>query len=106
MMDGLDRTARGVAARDAEINGRPPRIAPLRPDEIDEEAYAVVTAMRAAICGPPTRGSLECNATFLRHPQLCQAHTGLAMFLFDGALSPRDRELAVLRTGWLCQAPF
>jgi alkylhydroperoxidase family enzyme len=102
----MELSAEAVAARDAEINGRPPRIAPLAPDEIGEEAFAVLTEMRAAIGAPPTRQMPEFSATFLRHPHLCQAHTGLAMFLFQGALSPRDRELAILRTGWLCQAPF
>jgi alkylhydroperoxidase family enzyme len=48
----------------------------------------------------------EWLATVLRHPALFRAHTELAVVLMDGALPARDRELAILRTGWLCQAPF
>jgi alkylhydroperoxidase family enzyme len=30
----------------------------------------------------------------------------LAFQLYGGKLSPRDRELVVLRIGWLCKAPY
>ena len=30
----------------------------------------------------------------------------MAVQLFKGALSPRERELAILRVDWLCGAPF
>lgn len=49
----------------------------------------------------------ELVATLLRHPALYSAHAAVGVALLrDGALSLRHRELAVLRTGWLCGAPF
>ncbi len=48
----------------------------------------------------------EWLSTVLRHPALFRAHTALAVTVMAGLLPARDRELAVLRTGWLCQAPF
>jgi alkylhydroperoxidase family enzyme len=49
----------------------------------------------------------EWIATVMRYPKLFRAHTALAVVLMSGGMLPaRDRELAVLRTGWLCEAPF
>jgi alkylhydroperoxidase family enzyme len=45
--------------------------------------------------------------TMLRHPGLFarQAEIGVQL-IGKGVLSARDRELAILRVGWLCQAPY
>jgi alkylhydroperoxidase family enzyme len=42
----------------------------------------------------------------LRHPDLYHPYTALALQIYRGALLPRDRELAVLRIGWLARAPY
>lgn len=43
----------------------------------------------------------------LRHPDLFARQVELGIQLLGkGALTARDRELAVLRIGWLCQAPY
>lgn len=92
--------------READIVRKPPRVLPLHPDQFDDDAFAVLAALRGAIASPPTTEMPEFNATMLRHPELYRVHSALALKLFKGALAPRDRELAILRTGWLCQAPF
>src|SRR3546814_18612499 len=49
----------------------------------------------------------EIVRTMLRHPDLVARQTDVgSQLLARGALTPRDRELAVLRIGWLCQAPY
>jgi alkylhydroperoxidase family enzyme len=49
----------------------------------------------------------EIVRTMLRHPELFAVHTDVGLqLLARGALSLRDRELAVLRIAWLCQAPY
>src|SRR3546814_7337329 len=49
----------------------------------------------------------EIVRTMLRHPELFARQTDVGIqLLARGALTPRDRELAVLRIGWLCQAPY
>jgi alkylhydroperoxidase family enzyme len=49
----------------------------------------------------------EIVLTMLRHPNLFARQTDLGLqLLSQGALSGRDRELAILRTGWICQAPY
>lgn len=93
--------------RDALILGHPPRIPPLTPEEYTPEVRQVAAELRAAAGLPPSDYIPEFVATMLRHPKLCREHTDLATLLMSrGTLSHRDRELAVLRTGWLCQAPF
>jgi alkylhydroperoxidase family enzyme len=49
----------------------------------------------------------EIVRTMLRHPALfvCQTDIGMQL-LGQGTLPSRDRELAILRMGWLCQAPY
>jgi alkylhydroperoxidase family enzyme len=45
--------------------------------------------------------------TMVRHPRLYRKWAPLStLLLLRGELSARDRELAVLRTAWLCQAEF
>lgn len=49
----------------------------------------------------------EIVRTMVRHAELFARHTDVGLHLLaQGALSLRDRELAVLRTAWLCQAPY
>ncbi|HET8711442.1 MAG TPA: carboxymuconolactone decarboxylase family protein [Spongiibacteraceae bacterium] len=49
----------------------------------------------------------EIVRTMLRHPDLFTAQTDIGIQLLgNGTLTPRDRELAILRIGWLCQAPY
>jgi alkylhydroperoxidase family enzyme len=49
----------------------------------------------------------EIVLTMLHHAELFARHTQVGLqLLARGALSLRDRELAVLRIAWLCQAPY
>ncbi|CAN5415188.1 hypothetical protein BH10PSE14_BH10PSE14_03030 [soil metagenome] len=109
-----------------------PRIAPLEAHEISDELAELLASMIAinAVVGsreaetltdlqavdlhdaaPDMRAMLanlpEIMRTMLRHPALFTqlANTGLQL-LGHGALPGRDRELAILRIGWLCRAPY
>jgi 4-carboxymuconolactone decarboxylase len=96
-----------VAARQALILGHPPRIAPMAPEEFTPELLALKRQIdQAAGLEGVTEDVSEWFATVLRHPTLLRAHTQLAVTVMNGLLPARDRELAVLRTGWLAQAPF
>jgi alkylhydroperoxidase family enzyme len=96
-----------IAAREAEIIGKPQRLEPLSPDEFDDEAMALVMSVRGSLGVhemdeiPPVFGVM------LRHPGAfrCQMEMGVQL-LGKGVLSRRERELAILRVGWLCQAPY
>jgi alkylhydroperoxidase family enzyme len=93
-------------AREALILGKPPRIPPLEPGELGKEAAETAVILRTAAGSTPSDEVTEFTATMLRHPALYQCHVELALQLYGGSLSKRDRELAILRTGWLCQAPY
>lgn len=88
------------------IIGNPPRIRPLKQSEISKELLASHNQLRKAVSLPPVDEVPEFTATMFRHPDLYESHMAFSLKLFHGALTPRDRELAVLRVAWLCQAPY
>ncbi len=98
--------AERISAREAEIIGKPPRIPPLKPEEFTPELRVITDNLQRAAGLVPNGAVAEFIATMLRYPALHQAHTDLALVVMQGTLSPRDRELAILRTGWLLQAPY
>jgi len=45
--------------------------------------------------------------TLAHDPELYDRWSGLGQYLLNGStLPPRDREIVILRMGWLCQAPY
>lgn len=95
-----------LKTREVQILGEHPRIAPLQSEELDGEVRDIVLAMRKALLLPPDGEIAEYHATLLRHPLLYRRHSELAIQLFKGALTSRQRELAILRLGWLCKSPY
>jgi 4-carboxymuconolactone decarboxylase len=96
-----------AAARDANVQGKDRRVEPLPEEAWTPEMQVINTDMKTA-AGIPQNGYMpEFFAIMLRHPKLFRGHSDLAMVLMGGgALPVRDRELAVLRIGWLSQAPY
>ena len=108
----------GVGAHDVEKTQRreehvlrkPPHIAPLDVDAIADAAVESTRRIRQA-AGSTTPVSAatipELVSTLMRHPDLFQRVADLSIQLQGrGVLAPRDRQLAILRTTWLCQAPY
>lgn len=94
-------------ARQQAILGDGPRISPLPAAAVGPEGVEIVRSLRQAAGLAETAQIPEVVATLLRHPGLYAKHAAIGAELFGkGALSPRQRELAILRTGWLCGAPF
>lgn len=96
-------------AREEYILGQPPRLSALLPEErtprqqqvLDEISMVVVDGVRKP------REDADSLEILIRHAELYLAHLEVGKrFLSDGELSIRDRELAILRIGWLSQAPF
>lgn len=95
--------------RQAAILGEGPRIAPLAPEERSEVQQALIERMQPPQQVRSTKGGndTEWAEILAHHPDLFVAHMGFAQkFMAEPALSPRDRELAVLRLGWISGAPF
>ncbi len=94
-----------IVAREAEIIGKPQRIAPLTDDEFDDEARALVRNLLKSL-GYDTPVISSVFGVMLRHPSLFRCQMEMGEQLFKGELNPRERELAVLRVAWLCGAPY
>jgi 4-carboxymuconolactone decarboxylase len=92
-------------AREADILGKPQRISPLKPEEIGKDAAESLNKVMRTIQLEPVDEITGFSAVLLRHPALYERHMALALQLFQCELTTRDRELLILRTGWLCQAP-
>lgn len=74
-----------------------PRVEPLPPEEIDAE-------LRARFGDRPI---LNIFRTLAHHPKLMKRWLVFGNHvLAKSSLSPRDRELAILRVGWKCQAEY
>jgi alkylhydroperoxidase family enzyme len=101
-----ETSAPDIGARQDEITGKPPRIPPLTAEELGQDALTNMNNLRKGISATASTKVTDYVATMMRHPELYQAHVAVALKLFNGVLTVRDRELAILRTGWLCQAPF
>jgi alkylhydroperoxidase family enzyme len=95
-----------IATREAHVVGSGPRITAVSGEEIDEASRALIVAVRAGAGAPPMLEVPEYMRTVVKHPDIfrCQMEMGAA--LFRGRIPPRERELAVLRVGWLCRAPY
>ena len=105
-------TSTAIAARHAEVLGKPQRV-PMPPRESVGEAVHKATALlRGNVVGDAAPLPLEAipaimftMAPFERMWNRLIDVT-IAIQGPDSRLPLRDRKLAILRTGWLCQAPY
>jgi alkylhydroperoxidase family enzyme len=78
-----------------------PRIPPLADDELDERSRLLLDRVKA-----PVASTTNIFATLVRHPGLFRKWLPFGGKLLAGRLPARDRELLILRTGWLCHAEY
>lgn len=101
-----------VAAREAEILGKPPRLAPVDRASVATEIQAVTAKLREEVVGDAAPIPLdlipEIMFTLCRYPDLWGAIIDLSLPLQNAkaVLPPRARQLAILRTAWLLRAPY
>ncbi|HEX7669588.1 MAG TPA: carboxymuconolactone decarboxylase family protein [Polyangiaceae bacterium] len=78
-----------------------PRIAPVPESEWSPEVREMLEASRM-------RGRVpNIFSTFARHPVLMKSWIGFGRhILMSSTFPPRERELAILRIGWLCRAEY
>ncbi len=95
-----------IEARQDHVVGRAPRILPLRTEDVDDKSRQIVARIRASAGAGKSDELPEYMRTVLKHRAIfrCQMEMGTA--IFRGQIPPRERELAVLRIGWLCRAPY
>lgn len=98
-----------ILKREAFIRGRSPRLPALLPEERTERQQQLLDEMSMVVVDGvhKRRDDLPALEIMLRHAELYKAHLGVAQkYLSDCEMSIRDRELAILRIGWLSRAPF
>ncbi len=79
-----------------------PRIAPAAAQGNHEELQSLLDSL-----GRPPRPAANLFLTLARHPALLRDWLPLgSRLLLGGTLPPRDRELAILRTAWLCGCEY
>lgn len=99
-------------AREIEILGQPPRIAPLDRAASASDVRAATNRLRGDIVGDsaplPIEGIPEIMFVLCRYPDLWDRIMALSLQMQGptGVLPARDRQLAILRTAWLLQAPY
>ena len=81
-----------------------PKIAPLATEEWSNDARAALSGNRAGIS---KTGVPNVLATLARHPRLVKAWFPFATYaVAESGLPPRDRELVILRVGWLSRSAY
>src|SRR5437667_3615637 len=78
-----------------------PRIPPLPASERDEQAQELLGGV-GGVTGPAS----NIFDTLVRHPGLFRRWLPFGGKLLTGKLPARDRELLILRTGWLCRSEY
>ncbi|MFT4028099.1 MAG: carboxymuconolactone decarboxylase family protein [Novosphingobium sp.] len=95
-----------IAAREAHVLGAGPRIPAVPDAEVDPRSRAIVDAIRASAGAGPAGIIPEYMRVVIKHPEIFRCQMDLGTVLFKGEISARERELAVLRVGWLTQSPY
>lgn len=129
----MDKKYSDVEQRESLILGREPRIDPIAMTTVTDDLLKIIAPMAEvnSTLNSRERGVLpalmadhesgttaddmsarladlpEVVRTMVRHPDLFARQLEVGLYLLrQGTLSGRDRELAILRIGWLCQAPY
>lgn len=78
-----------------------PRIPPLKKENWSEAQRAILEPIDA-------RGRMyNVHSTIANHPKLARDWLTFATYVLrDNSLPPRDREILILRIGWLCHAEY
>jgi 4-carboxymuconolactone decarboxylase len=79
-----------------------PRIPPLPEAQRDDVARTLLDQTLGGVAGD----AANIFTTLVRHRRLFRRWSAFGGVLLTGLLPARDRELMILRTGWLCQAPY
>lgn len=101
-----------IAAREAQVIDKSPRITPVAVDRVIVDGQRPLLEIGEAV-GRADEGDLEeysvpeAISTVMHHPSIFRHQMALSVELnARGTIPPRERELAVLRTVWLCRSPY
>lgn len=97
-----------IATREAHVIGDGPRIAPLTGDSVDAASLDLVNKVRVGAGAAPVGADdvPEYMRVVMKHPAIFARQMEMGADLYNGRIPPRERELAILRIGWLTQSPY
>jgi alkylhydroperoxidase family enzyme len=116
--DGDEERARSATAEHArhwqqQLFAAPPRIKPLDRQQHAAAIIAATSKLRSQMAGKeqpplPLEYCPDLVPTLLRHPPLWDRVSSLSGFVqsTQAAMPVRERQLAIMRTVWLCRAPY
>lgn len=109
----MDGSLAGAQARHEHILGKPQRVSPLDRATHAQAIVESTSRLRDSVAGEegpqiPLDYCPDMIATLLRYPELWERLAALSAIVQSaGAKIPaRDRQIAILRTVWLCGAPY
>ena len=84
-----------------------PRIPPIEPADWGEAEKSGLGKQGEELQANLGSDAFNVLKTMVHHPDLCRAWMGFSThLLFEQTLPPREREIAILRIGWLCQSGY
>ncbi len=85
-----------------------PRIAPLTDDEFDDEQREVLAPLGGAVATRGVSRVLNIFRTFARAPKALKRFNVWGGYILSdrNSVPPREREILILRTGWLCRSGY
>ena len=95
-----------TAARQAQVVGDGPRVAPLAQAEMSAEDLRLCIEVREGVGVREHSVIPEYMRTMIKHPGIFGPHMVMGAAIFRGVIPARERELAVLRLAWLSRAPY
>jgi alkylhydroperoxidase family enzyme len=78
-----------------------PRIKILAESEWNAEQQRILNQFKA-----PGRRMINLYPTMANNPKLMDRWLTFATYIFESTLPPREREILILRIGWLCQSEY
>lgn len=99
--------AEAIAAREAALS-KPQRIAPISYRDLTADALGTINGIRASVGAEPTTGEDVPGyfLTMVKSPAMFRHQLEMGAAIFTGSVPARERELAILRVGWLMRAPY
>ena len=98
---------RDPVQRTAEVMGAGQRIEPLPDAAVDQRMLDVIERLRVMHDTPLSLQVHDFYTTLAHSPAVSACFLELGTELSaNSTIPPRDRELAILRVGWLCGAPY
>ena len=102
---GVD--AKAIAEREAEIVGKPQRIPEVSVDALTPAQREIISSIRASVGATTDFANVPGYfLTMVKHPEIFRCQLDMGTVIFKGTIPSRERELAVLRIGWLMRAPY